>query len=58
MHIFKNVATIVWEHLMGIKTHWRFIWIAVLREDAEYRVGGAQKWTSDITEGVVDLDQN
>jgi hypothetical protein len=31
---------------------------AVLREDSQCKAGGAQKWTSDITEGVVDLDQN
>jgi hypothetical protein len=31
---------------------------AVLREDAQCMAGGAQKWTSDITEGAVDLDQN
>jgi hypothetical protein len=31
---------------------------AVLREDAQCMAGGAQKWTSDITEGALDLDQN
>jgi hypothetical protein len=30
---------------------------AVLREDAKCMAGGAQKWTSDITEGVVHLDE-
>jgi hypothetical protein len=30
---------------------------AVLREDAQCMAGGAQKWTSDITEGTVDLDE-
>jgi hypothetical protein len=29
----------------------------VLREDAQCVAGGAQKWTSDITEGAVDLDE-
>jgi hypothetical protein len=29
----------------------------VLQEDVECMVGGAQKWTSDIIEGVVDLDK-
>jgi hypothetical protein len=28
----------------------------VLREDAQSMAGGAQKWTSDITEGAIDLD--
>jgi hypothetical protein len=31
---------------------------AVLREDAQCMAGGAQKWTSDITEGTVNFDQN
>jgi hypothetical protein len=31
---------------------------AVLREHAQCMAGGTQKWTSDITEGAVDLDQN
>jgi hypothetical protein len=30
----------------------------VLREDAQCMAGGAQKWTSSITEGAMDLDQN
>jgi hypothetical protein len=29
---------------------------AVLREDAQCMAGRTQKWTSDITEGAVDLD--
>jgi hypothetical protein len=29
----------------------------MLREDAQCVAGGAQKWTSDITEGFVDLEK-
>ena len=38
MHIFKNVAMMVWE-------------------DAQCMAGGAQKWTCDIIEGSVDIDE-
>jgi hypothetical protein len=30
---------------------------AVLREDAQCMASGAQKWTSDTTEGSVDIDE-
>jgi hypothetical protein len=53
MHIFKNMATMIWDHLPD--GHPRLIGYSdgfeVLREDVQCMASGPQKWTSDIPRG-------
>jgi hypothetical protein len=57
MQIFKNVATTVWEHMMGVETHWLFGWICNVAGRCLVHGWWSAKWTTDITEGAVNLDE-